>query len=257
MSSDAPSSVTGQRDVSHSSSAVAAGSSSSPSLAAPAAVGKSVAGASPTAASAGATPGAATLEDELLLQDFHNALADRVTAVPIAACCALHGVVMRTKAATVLELQKELTAAATKLKDAIPDITVVTGSDVYLRLVSKIVMKMETPEFEPCLRALRERGRHFKTASEQSRANIARFGDRFIQEDSAVLVHGYSRSVMAMLLRASKQKHFDVYVLEGRPGGDGFRFMKELAAVGVPVTLAPDAVCLESLLEAALCMLDV
>lgn len=207
-----------------------------------ASLGKSLAGASVSAAGAGTAP-AATLEDELLLQDFHNALADRVTAVPIAACCALHGVVMRTKAATVLELQKELTAAATKLKDAVPDITVVTGSDVYLRLVSKIVMKMETPEFEPCLRALRERGRHFKTASEQSRANIARFGDRFIQEDSAVLVHGYSRSVMAMLLRASKQKHFDVYVLEGRPGGDGFRFMKELAAVGVPVTLAPDAVC--------------
>ena len=55
-------------------------------------------------------------------------------------------------------------------------------------------------------------------------------------------MHGYSRSVMSMLLRAARTKHFDVYVLEGRPGGDGFRFCKELAAAGVPVTVAPDAV---------------
>ena len=47
---------------------------------------------------------------------------------------------------------------------------------------------------------------------------------------------------MSMLLRAARTKHFDVYVLEGRPGGDGFRFCKELAAAGVPVTVAPDAV---------------
>jgi hypothetical protein len=65
-----------------------------------------------------------------LLNDFNRALSDEVCAVPIAACLALHGVVKRTKAATVLELQKELEAAAARLKESIPDITVVTGSDL-------------------------------------------------------------------------------------------------------------------------------
>ena len=65
-----------------------------------------------------------------LLSDFQRALSDEVCAVPIAACLALHGVVKRTKAATVLELQKELDAAAARLKNTIPDITVVTGSDL-------------------------------------------------------------------------------------------------------------------------------
>jgi len=181
------------------------------------------------------------MADGELLKDFQRALADKVTAVPIAACCALHGVVMRTKAATVLELQKELTAAASRLKEAVSDITVVTGSDVYLRLVSKIVMRTDTGNFQECLKALRKHGSHFKTASEQSRLKIAKLGNRFIQEDTTVLVHGYSRSVMTLLLHASKKKHFEVFVLEGRPGGDGFRFCKELSAAGVPVTLTPDA----------------
>jgi translation initiation factor eIF-2B subunit alpha len=114
----------------------------------------------------------------------------------------------------------------------------------YLRLVAKVVLSNDTPDFEPVLRSLRAHGGHFKRAGELSRGRIAALGDRFIQEDSVVLVHGYSRSVMTLLLNASKRKHFDVYVLEGRPGEHGFKVCKELSAAGVPVTVAPDSVCL-------------
>ncbi|RYH22211.1 hypothetical protein EON65_19630 [archaeon] len=46
---------------------------------------------------------------------------------------------------------------------------------------------------------------------------MAEIGHNFIQEGNTVLVHGISRVVTAVLLRAAQDTYFNVIVTEGRP----------------------------------------
>lgn len=50
-----------------------------------------------------------------------------------------------------------------------------------------------------------------------SRAYIAELGHSFIQENSTVLVHGSSRVVQSLILRAAQLAQFSVIVTEARP----------------------------------------
>ena len=61
-----------------------------------------------------------------------------------------------------------------------------------------------------------------------------------------ILVHGFSRVVLATLALASKTKHFNVIALEGRsstPGeiADGIRIVKHLTPYGIPVKIVLDS----------------
>jgi len=57
-----------------------------------------------------------------------------------------------------------------------------------------------------------------------------------------VLVHGYSRVVLALLRRVqASANNFSVVVTEGRPDGTGVSMAKALAEMGIPATLILDA----------------
>jgi translation initiation factor eIF-2B subunit alpha len=64
----------------------------------------------------------------------------------------------------------------------------------------------------------------------------------FVRDDKVILVHGFSRVVIGVLLKAAQQgRRFRVVVTEARPDGAGYRAAAALCAVGVPVELVLDA----------------
>jgi translation initiation factor eIF-2B subunit alpha len=57
----------------------------------------------------------------------------------------------------------------------------------------------------------------FATICNSSRAHIAEIGHSFVQDGTTVLVHGMSRVVTALILKAAQTKQFNIMVAEGRP----------------------------------------
>jgi translation initiation factor eIF-2B subunit alpha len=58
--------------------------------------------------------------------------------------------------------------------------------------------------------------------SEASRTRIAEVGHSFVQDGCTVLTHGFSRVVMALLLKAAAEsKQFNVIVTEAGNQGEG------------------------------------
>lgn len=73
-------------------------------------------------------------------------------------------------------------------------------------------------EFAVCKQELLRRGQRFANMSRSARVQIAEAGHSFIQEGYTILVHGLSRVVTALILKAAESKHFNVIITEGRPG---------------------------------------
>lgn len=56
----------------------------------------------------------------------------------------------------------------------------------------------------------------------QARSKIAELGQGFIQDDTTILVHGVSRVVTGLILKAAESKHFNVVITESRPDSAGY-----------------------------------
>lgn len=76
---------------------------------------------------------------------------------------------------------------------------------------------LEQSDFNNCREEILKRGEAFTTMSHASRSLIATMGHSFIQDGYTVLVHGNSRVVNGLLLKAAETKHFQVILTEGRP----------------------------------------
>lgn len=70
---------------------------------------------------------------------------------------------------------------------------------------------------------------------------IAEIGHSFIQEGNTVLIHGISRVVTALLLRAAKNTDFNVIVTEGKPGPAGTEHAAALSQAGIPTRMITDS----------------
>ncbi|GLJ54411.1 hypothetical protein SUGI_1168590 [Cryptomeria japonica] len=67
-------------------------------------------------------------------------------------------------------------------------------------------------------------------------------GQDFIVDGRRILVHGFFRVVLPLLMMTSSNgKHFSVFCIEGRPDNTGIEMTKELVAVGVPVKFIIDS----------------
>lgn len=58
-----------------------------------------------------------------------------------------------------------------------------------------------------------------------ARTRIAELGHSFIQDGCTLLVHGVSRVVTGLILRAAESKHFNVVVTESRPDAAGLVYL--------------------------------
>lgn len=196
-----------------------------------------------------------------VLQDLHrflkrdgpSSLFDKsVMATPVTAIKALLGVVQRSNATTMMELQDELKQARSiMIKDFEQGsqssgrgrslIALASGCDLFLKYITRSFL--ELPDFEACRQEVLARGAQFADISIAARDSIADIAADFIQEGQTVLTHGWSRVVASVLLKAAETKHFDIIILEGRPDGAGARAAKVYAEHGsnIPTTVVLDS----------------
>jgi len=96
-------------------------------------------------------------------------------------------------------------------------------------------------EFSACKEELLQRGATFADMSMNSRMQIAEIGHSFIQDDCTVLIHGYSRVVSALILKAAESKQFNVIVTEGKPTCDGLDSARIFSGAGIPIRVVLDS----------------
>mmetsp|Transcript_1062 Transcript_1062/g.2324 ORF Transcript_1062/g.2324 Transcript_1062/m.2324 type:complete len:388 (-) Transcript_1062:885-2048(-) len=197
----------------------------------------------------------------LVLQDLRSYLNSHtgelfdmsVMSIPVCAIKTLLGVVQRSTATTMMELQDELRQARTAMIEEYTCqqkqqhdrggglIALTSGCDLYMKYVTRTFL--EFPDFETSRVQILERGQKFAGMSMLARDRICTLADDFIQEGQTVLTHGWSRVVSSILLKAAETKHFDIIFLEGRPDAAGARAATEYAnhPTQIPTTVVLDA----------------
>lgn len=169
--------------------------------------------------------------------------SDEDMAVAVAAIKALTYAIGNSTASTMMELEKELKAAADSLQKCNrSSISLAAGCELFMRYVTR-TGALEHSDLSQSRQRLIERGKTFSAVSMQARERIAELGQRFVREGGVVLVHGFSRVVLALLKEASLAgKHFSVVVTEGRPNpNSGCRMAEVLISYGIPTTLILDS----------------
>eukprot|EP00823_Brevimastigomonas_motovehiculus_P005766 TRINITY_DN4330_c0_g1_i1.p1 TRINITY_DN4330_c0_g1~~TRINITY_DN4330_c0_g1_i1.p1 ORF type:complete len:338 (-),score=62.10 TRINITY_DN4330_c0_g1_i1:54-1067(-) len=178
-----------------------------------------------------------------VVSDFKTGLEKTPeAAVAVIAIQALTGVVKRSKATTMMGLEKELISETEKLKSCMKtSISVASACELFNQYVTRV--SEDVRDFELTKAKLIERGTRFAKISAASRQEIAELVDRFIRDNQVVLIHGFSRVVCSALIFAAKEgrKSFSVYVTESRPDCAGYKAAKEFLRYKIPVTLILDS----------------
>ncbi|CAK4639839.1 hypothetical protein LEN26_020765 [Aphanomyces euteiches] len=196
-----------------------------------------------------------------VVDEFLGYLKDPDSAVAVAVIKVLTGVIKRSKASTMMEIESALQDAASQLKSAatsyppqtdgakkpvhstsahtLSPISVTAGCQLFLRYVTRCFLEFD--DFDQCKAQLIDRGKLFAETSSTSRKRIADLGHNFVRDGMVVLTHGASRVVTKLLLQAAQTKHFSVVVTEGRPNGAGYKTAELLSNAGIPTTVIVDA----------------
>eukprot|EP01087_Luapelamoeba_hula_P019645 TRINITY_DN6538_c0_g1_i2.p1 TRINITY_DN6538_c0_g1~~TRINITY_DN6538_c0_g1_i2.p1 ORF type:complete len:363 (+),score=52.53 TRINITY_DN6538_c0_g1_i2:434-1522(+) len=170
---------------------------------------------------------------------FEEQLRSEDTAVAVAAITVLTEAIKRSHAHTMYEVQLELNEAAKQMRKCSSSISLSSGCDLFTNFVTRTVENIS--DFELCKKRLIERGENFKAKAVLARSKIGINANRFMNDGVVILTHGFSRVVLAVLLRAlESNKNFSVVVAESRPDSVGYLTAKALHDAGVPVTLTTD-----------------
>lgn len=188
----------------------------------------------------------------LVLQDLKRYLTKgtplddkSAVAMPVAAIKALLGVVQRSTAETMMGLQSELEDAKrqmleyNRLEGSRSNISLESGCQLFLKHITRTFL--ELTDFDACKQQILKRGERFAGLSLTARDRIATVGHSFIRENQTILIHGWSRVVASLLLKAAETKHFDLVLLEGRPDATGTKAAEFYARQGIPTTLILDS----------------
>lgn len=183
-----------------------------------------------------------------------------VMATPVAAIKALLGVVARSNATTMMELQDELKRAREIIMQDFFNhgvggrnmIALASGCDLFLKYATRTFL--EHGDFTASRSQVLERGQRFAGISLAARDRIAHVAADFIQEGQTVLTHGWSRVVASILVKAAETKHFDIIILEGRPDAAGAKAARAYASHESKI---PTTVVLDSAMAQCIEMVDV
>ncbi|XRB13028.1 translation initiation factor eIF-2B subunit alpha [Pseudoscourfieldia marina] len=192
---------------------------------------------------------------ERMLSEFYTALqalgGDANLAV--AAVRALTNAITRSNASTFMELVHELTEGAAFLREAEgrgpQGIGLTSGCELFLRHLTRSPESISFGDLganDDHMKALKShlsaRGEQFTEVATAARARIAKRGATFIREGAVVLVHGFSRVVLAVMEHARRSgKSFRVVATEARPDNAGYRMAEALRTRGVDAAVALDS----------------
>ncbi|XP_022724529.1 translation initiation factor eIF-2B subunit alpha-like [Durio zibethinus] len=163
-------------------------------------------------------------------------------AEAVAAIRALAAVIRASQATTMMELEIEIKKASDSLKSwDTTSISLTAGCDLFVRYVTR-TSALEYEDFNSAKSRLIERAEKFGEISCKARRIIAMLSQDFIFDGCTILVHGFSRVVLEVLMTAAQNKKlFRVFCTEGRPDRTGLRLSNELAKLDVPVKLIIDS----------------
>jgi len=162
-----------------------------------------------------------------VVAEFTDLVCKQNVAVPVAAMNALVMTIADSDAKTWMELKDELDTTILRLNRCGHDnlggrtnLSLRSGCDLFMRYVTR-AFDMDSENFATCRTELARRGKRFAGYSRSSRAYIADIGHSFVQDNCTVLVHGNSRVVAELLLKAAESKKFSIYITESRPNDRG------------------------------------
>eukprot|EP00428_Durinskia_dybowskii_P066310 CAMPEP_0170383446 /NCGR_PEP_ID=MMETSP0117_2-20130122/15479_1 /TAXON_ID=400756 /ORGANISM="Durinskia baltica, Strain CSIRO CS-38" /LENGTH=336 /DNA_ID=CAMNT_0010639149 /DNA_START=144 /DNA_END=1154 /DNA_ORIENTATION=- len=181
-------------------------------------------------------------------------------AVPVAAMNALVLKLKDSKANTWMHLEKELRLAIDGLKTCSEDdlggrshISLGSGCELFMKYVTR-AFNLEFMDFASCKEELLRRGERFADMSLNARVKIAELGHSFIQDDCTLLVHGVSRVVTGLILKAAESKHFNLIITESRPDAAGLESARIFSERGIPTKVVLDAAVGAIMEEVDLCL---
>ena len=158
-----------------------------------------------------------------IIAEFTDLVCKQNVAVPVAAMNALVMTIADSNAKTWMELKDELDTTILRLNRCRHDnlggrtnFSLRSGCDLFMRYVTR-AFDLDSDNFATCRAELAKRGKRFTGYSSRARAYIAEIGHSFVQDNCTVLVHGNSRVVTELLLKAAQSKRFKIILTEGRP----------------------------------------
>jgi translation initiation factor eIF-2B subunit alpha len=165
---------------------------------------------------------------------------DPEITMPLAAISALLEVLTKTNASTVSEFTDILKRGKRILTNAVPNAySLQAGCDIFEAFIGKSLRDVE--DFEEIKAHLVANGRLFVSRAREARVKIAEIGARFVKDGSTVLIHSYSRVVLAVLTRAAEEnRRFRVFITESRPNGSGLKSKRVLERHGIPTCMLLD-----------------
>jgi translation initiation factor eIF-2B subunit alpha len=180
------------------------------------------------------------------------------TPTAIGAIITLSHVLSASSETTLQGLLLEVRGVADQLKGFASErsdlaiISLAASMDVFLLYVTRVATRMA---FETNLHAeIVERAEKFVKLYISSRDKIASVGSQFVRDGSTVLVHGYSRVVLSLLINAAKTCNFTVLVTEGRPVGAGCKVMEKLKESNIECEIILDSAVAYSMQRVDLCL---
>jgi translation initiation factor eIF-2B subunit alpha len=175
------------------------------------------------------------------------------SSLAVIAITVLTSVIESSTSTTMMELNDELKSAVECIKHTAMNeladienlhtstISLYSGCELFMRFVTR--QFLEIKDFNACKTKLMVRGKQMASLSSQSKKKIIKLFEPFFRDGMTVMIIGYSRVVMSVLLHAAQDlnRRFSVIVPEGRPDGEGYRSANELQQAGIPVTLIVDS----------------
>ncbi|PMB73580.1 Translation initiation factor eIF-2B subunit alpha [Beauveria bassiana] len=186
-----------------------------------------------------------------IVSTYRNLLAqDSDLTKPVAAIESLIELLNSVPSTTVYETLDTVKAHCDRLKASVENpVPLTAGTDLFLQY---LIASLKQPQqqdggpssFDAVRQHLLRNGRLFAARAIAARAGIAEAGWRFVTEGKSVLVHGNSRSVLAVLERAAKNgagKFRVVYVRDSARADESDAAVKALRGKGIPVAEIPGA----------------
>lgn len=154
--------------------------------------------------------------------------------ITIAVSRALYDYAKRYKQENFL---KDLSQAAEYLATARPTEPMTRN---YVRvLISRI--KKNPGQIEALREIVQQETERFLKDCSRASERIAKIGAKRIPDNSTILIHCHSSTLMGILKEAAKTKNIQVICLETRPRYQGRISAKELSKAGIPTTLVVDS----------------
>jgi len=180
-----------------------------------------------------------------VIEVFRAGLGDTDLPVAVAAIASLTHCIEHSQASTMMALHIELKEAVQAIQNfaahtSTRTVPLKAACDLFMRYVTRTTGSGTELERVKALLVLR--GHAFAQTSVKARARIAELGERFLESGGAVLVHGRSRVVLALLRAAAASgTQFTAFVTEGRPDDSGVAMARALDSYGIPVTMVLDS----------------